>query len=600
MHSVTNRCASLKSSNFYRGILFPTIVLAVIAVISTIATDFGKLSPIGDDAALISGSIHGDFADWFLKGFSDYFYVFPQWSKPYTDFIRPLDNVIIYLQSLVFGRWYTGYFLPYYLAAGAIAWCVYGLCVRNGVTIRYATVAALLCVVSPSLIGPGLTNLAFMFDVVCGAFVISALYFLLQERFVLSLIALTFGVLTKETGLYAPVAAAVSLILWKQNRRWAPIMLAPVALWCAIRMLAFGSLFGGVYKLINHTNRLKSILKGIATWPGGMIIDHGSTSFAWSFGVVALLVANAVLWLYLALSVSPWLLRPQTLVAAFDAPTQRTRATVLIWLTLGLGYCVALGLRSRFGGSVLPLFYLYLALDLSNVVQFDIAPGPFVSRLLSWREQWLGNPIAHVALVCILFFLAAANVIWNVPKYLPSNASNERAFAFKQALQSLPANVRVVFIVNGPESSSRPDSVAAYLGISARLVYVTQVSGCLRANEIRGDGVQIAADGLVTVHLPPCARFAFPGVSREWAYRLVQTGGFRSDVGTYRFPNSEISPGFFMGEAFMGKTHAAFGDQLDWKPVIRPGAAMLTYDWSRGVYITRALEPSVSGRRDIQ
>lgn len=94
--------------------------------------------------------------------------------------------------------------------------------------------------------------MAFVFDIVCGAFIVFALYFFLQERFALSLIALTFGVLSKETGLYAPVAAAVSLVFWKQNRRWTPLMLAPIALWCAIRMLAFGWLLGGT-----HTNVMR-------------------------------------------------------------------------------------------------------------------------------------------------------------------------------------------------------------------------------------------------------------------------------------------------------------------------------------------------------
>lgn len=70
------------------------------------------------------------------------------------------------------------------------------------------------------------------------------------------------------------------------------------------------------------------------------MIDRASTPFAWSFGVVATLVAYAVLWLDFVLSVSPWLFRPQTFVASFNAPAQGTRAIVAVRNPINVLKCV--------------------------------------------------------------------------------------------------------------------------------------------------------------------------------------------------------------------------------------------------------------------
>ena len=53
-----------------------------------------------DELALVANSTNHtgqiDVASWFSQGFSRYFITYPEWTSPYTNFLRPVVNVTFF------------------------------------------------------------------------------------------------------------------------------------------------------------------------------------------------------------------------------------------------------------------------------------------------------------------------------------------------------------------------------------------------------------------------------------------------------------------------------------------------------------------------
>ncbi len=61
--------------------------------------------PAGDEFSLIVHSthfFHPSIAEWLHRGFSKYFLPYPDISIAYTNFLRPVDNAVYYLESFMF------------------------------------------------------------------------------------------------------------------------------------------------------------------------------------------------------------------------------------------------------------------------------------------------------------------------------------------------------------------------------------------------------------------------------------------------------------------------------------------------------------------
>jgi hypothetical protein len=172
----------------------------------------------GDTAALMLHSTRFfpvDAGDWLRHGFERYFVNFPEATRPYTGFVRPLVNASIWLESLLAPGPNSAIFLTTnYLGHAACAGMVYLAARRiGGVTVRRALLAAALFGGTIGAIEL-LRSPAFRPDMMTAGFSLAALLAVDSWRrgrgwmLELAVLLLLLALLSKETAVTAPFLAA--------------------------------------------------------------------------------------------------------------------------------------------------------------------------------------------------------------------------------------------------------------------------------------------------------------------------------------------------------------------------------------------------------
>lgn len=205
----------------------------------------------GDTAALMLHSTRFfpvDAGDWLRQGFARYFVNFPEATRPYTGFVRPVVNATIWLESLLAPSVNSAVFLATnYLGHAACTALVYlaarrigGLCARRALLAAVlfgGTMAAVELLQSP----------AFRADMLAAGFALAALLAVdawrrgrgwpLEAAVLLLLLAL----LAKETAIAAPFLAAGWALLAPGERprarrvAAAAVLLLPLAAFAWLR-----------------------------------------------------------------------------------------------------------------------------------------------------------------------------------------------------------------------------------------------------------------------------------------------------------------------------------------------------------------------------
>src|SRR5262249_5203197 len=169
--------------------------------------------PVLADGLLLAPGAH--WADWFTRGYSNYWDIYPEWPFGKTGFSRPAFQFVIYLAHFALGRnWESYQIISCFAAAGVAA--VAFLIARSalGLRIGLSLLAAALVVLSPpvldcwrlGLVGGAAEPLATLL-------VASAFFAVVARRDFLCFMLLFVGLLTKENTVWAPAAAAITIML---------------------------------------------------------------------------------------------------------------------------------------------------------------------------------------------------------------------------------------------------------------------------------------------------------------------------------------------------------------------------------------------------
>ena len=326
--------------------------------------------PSGDDFALLVHStriFHAHPTEWFLRGFAGYFRPYPDIAVPYSEFLRPLDNSVYYLNSVLFGRSWSGYLLANYLIAAAVtsvafvfAWSLLRLPVALAALVTLATIA------SPAYTYHLLYRPSFAFDYLGALWVLLCALCLVRGRLAIAWLFCLLAVLSKETAYYSAVAACVSLLACSPcritRRRWlqSGAFLVPLLFVFLLRRWDFKAVTG-VYVLTGFSPKelLRNVVLGFTQWP--YMLPGEQHIFERSLHNGASLLLSTLLWILLgAIVVS--LCRQRRGLRRGDAfELYSIRATLLVFLAGSLCLPMALGLVQRFGASTYPLLFLNLA-----------------------------------------------------------------------------------------------------------------------------------------------------------------------------------------------------------------------------------------------
>ena len=167
---------------------------------------------------------------------------------------------MIYLAHFVLGRDWASYQLINCFAVagmGAVAFQIAqtALGLRTGPSL----VAAMLVVLSPPVLESWLLGVGFAIEPLATVLVAGAFLAVLARRDFLCLALLFLALLTKENTVWAPLAAAITIMLrpkldesLRRRAFTAAAMLLPVAMWLGLRFAFFGGI-GGTYATAGYT-----------------------------------------------------------------------------------------------------------------------------------------------------------------------------------------------------------------------------------------------------------------------------------------------------------------------------------------------------------
>jgi hypothetical protein len=526
--------------------------------------------PVSDDISQLGATLDGSFSQWISEGFRNYAVVYPEWYRPITNLARPVINVIFYSEYLLFARNFPLYFILVYVLqlCGALI-LVYFLRAAS-VSTRAIVLFLTLFLINPAFINYGTVLLSFQLDVFASVFLLVAFYALWVGRYLTTVLMLTLAVFTKET-LFAPVAAALTVFIWRRPPLLAIGVLLPLIFWLLQRIATFGSLGAGNYSVPNGVRAAAiGLLKGILIWPTGVIPGAGMFSLphqgymALAF-YAAMLVCNALLWV--TLIYSGWLLLRHFLREKSQPLDERFRLLVgvYIWVLGSISFCVLLGLSYvRYGASVYAFLLLFLPIMLfSNVVLFPLR-----------RTSNLIVSLLYIA--CI-----GHGIKFFTTDFTDNGVGNQVEHALYDVLRSLPPSSRAVYVINAPgDIGASPKFLEAAWQIAPRVTFINQFAGCPRSSAIEDSGLENITDGAIEVRIPQCASFKFQNADSTILAAGVNGELQRPGVATYRFPQARIE-GYWFQEPTVPVLN--FGKVMFVK-LEQSNAALIAYNWPEGRY----------------
>jgi hypothetical protein len=509
----------------------------------------------GDDPAFISASLESP-ASWFTQGYLNYFNVYPEWgTRNTTPLLKPVTNAIGYLNYWLFGSSYALHFATFFLVQ------FFGLLVFVRILRELAIPPlpsagmSLLFLFNPAFMNVGLLCLPCQFDVLAGVFALAAFLAAWLARYGLALLLLSLAVFTKESAVYAPVAAAACLMIWRRPMNISALMILPLALWAAARFLAYGDVLD-----TGSAAPLGDIAAGLSVWPTGLVpfafIDQLASSLPYGRSEILatiFLIANVGLWVLLCR-------------AAMDTVRQRMKtsqgaqltAGLLVWTLGALSFGVLAGYNSRYGGSIYPLLYLLLS-------ALFFSPDHRASR-------WV--------VASVLFVFSAATAVQNA-RIVRFAFAWESVIAFERALhdtlESLPQNGQTVYVINAPSGvASAPRHLSRAWSLDLNLVIVNQFSGCTMSADPGSTRFLDSGSDLLSVRIPDCAAFNFPNARLDVLGSGTGLALERDGVGTYNF--SAGKPGSGPDSVDWGRTLTFQIETKGADPIV------VGYDWNTELY----------------
>jgi hypothetical protein len=468
--------------------------------------------PSHDDVTALADGLlllpEAGWKTWFTLGHSQFFDTYPGWSLHQSAFARPVFQSLIYLTHFVFASDWAAYLVINYLTIAGVTAIAFALARRAlGLGNGFATLTAVLVAFSPAVFESSVGVLGAASESLAAIMVGGAFLALMAQRHALCGVLLLLALFTKETTLWAPLAAAATVCLSparlpRRNRiATALAMLLPLALWFGFR-LAFYNGLGGTYATAGYAS-LGDFAK-LMGWKllhlHPLFVSQQLLSAASDWALADRIIRNGTALALLLIAIA-WALDTvralrSASTAASSQPTIDRAKLVTLWAVIGLGFYVALAVDSpRYAASA--VLFAWPALVGA------------VARRRGWMFRVALAACFTLTLLRTAHFLATLN---------PPDASSDTAQFFRAigtmnaALRAVPPAIRQVYVVSEDGLVPvRPDYLRAFLGTRAEIIRLADISwNCSAPSEV-ADYAHREEGGTVTIDLtlPSCARFFF-------------------------------------------------------------------------------------------
>jgi hypothetical protein len=490
--------------------------------------------------------------DWFTRGYSPDFDLYPDWPAYGTEltrmaYTRPVFELVIYLAHFVLGRDWASYQLINCFAVagmGAVSFRIAqtALGLRTGPSL----VAAMLVILSPPLWVVWVYGVGFAIEPLATVLVAGAFLAVLAHRDFICLALLFLAVLTKENALWAPLAAAMTIMVRPKpdeslrHRAFAAgAMLLPVAMWLGLRFAFFDGI-GGTRATAGYTP-LVDFLKLTfikLTHLHYLFITHKRPEAEWSDRGTAFLILDRGTAVLVYALLSLWLLRivPEAIdrvryaVREMRWPIVDPVFLVTVWAAIALAFHFALPLaEDRYATSVVVFAWPALVAEVERrrkaIVWFGLAVLCAVS--VNRTSYLLLDRVGHPA-------------------------RNDNVRSMDALLQQVPPGTRQIYVLSaGSLQMSNPEYVRLILGVPAEIVRIAEIGWkCRDASDLAAFHYSIA-DGVasMSVRLPTCADFFF--YTQRFKHSITNGRLYRSSAMSYELPEADPikgpQPAFFLG-----------------------------------------------------
>ena len=477
--------------------------------------DGGDIPALADGLLLAPGA---HWQDWFTRGYSDFWDRYPEWPLGGTEFTRPAFQFVIYLVHFALGRDWASYQVINCFAAAGLAAVAFQIAqTALGLRTGLSLLTAILVVSSPPVLQCWVFGLAFAIEPLATLLVAGAFLAVVARRDFLCLTFLFAALLTKENAAWAPLAAAITIMLrprpdepLRRRAFAAAAMFLPVVMWLGLRFAFFGGI-GGTYATADYTpladflnltfHKLKEIhflfvsphyfVTEVRSWA---LIDR-----AIFIGASLLVYALLLLW---ARRIMPEMVRLLG-YPMHEArwPTVDAAFLVTVWAAIALAFHFALPIRAT-----------------RYATSFVVFAWPALVAEVERRRKaiiWLGVAVCSiVALVRSSYYI----VEWSSKseRWLSDLVPGIHYKAMDAVLREAPTTTRQIYVLPAGErrlQNANPKYVRLILDVSAEIVRVVDIYWkCGESSDLVAFDHNIA-DGIVnlTVTLPDCANFRFLG-----------------------------------------------------------------------------------------
>jgi hypothetical protein len=498
------------------------------------------------DSLLVAPSAH--WQDWFTRGYSHSFDLYPDWPAHNTEYaktawMRPAFQFVIYLAHFVLGRDWASYQLINCFAVagmGAVAFQIAQkvLELRTGPSL----VAAMLVVLSPPLWVSEFAGVAFAIEPLATVLVAGVFLAVLARRDFLCLALLLLAILTKENTLWAPFAAATTIMLRPKpgesvRRRVfaAAAMLLPAVVWLGLRFAFFGGI-GGTYATAGYTPlahfleltlfKLTHLHYLLALKPP-MGDPQGAAFLILDRATALLTYVLLSLW---ALRVLPEAVsHVRSITHELSWPTVDAVSIVNLWAAAALAFHFALPLgQDRYATSV--VVFLWPAL---------VAEVERRGKAVIW--------------LCLVVLCAGSLTrSYRLFQWIEGPPRSNSVRSVNAVLNQVPTGTRQIYVLSaGGLQEANPESVRLILGVPAAIIRVAEIAWeCRNASDLVAFD-HTAANGVVSMNvtLPACANFYF--ATDRFNNGLANGRLYRNDAMNYELPDADPpkgpSPYFFLG-----------------------------------------------------
>lgn len=481
--------------------------------------------PVGDDIALIANSTplgNTPWTEWFTSGFAEYFNTYPEWKIEHTNFIRPLFNIVYFLNYAAFGKHYGLYLLISYFFHALGVMILY----RNAYfqstfsDPKTRSLLLLLFLVNPAVTTCYLITPCCAYDLLGGVLLMGSLIQFQRKRHGSALLLQIVALLAKESAILVTGCCILYALL---NRQWRVciLYLLPVVFVGLSKGVIQSSDAIGLYPFLMFANLsvlFKQLFVAIQVWPTGLLEKIEVINF---FSIILndknltqinplvafKLVLNLSAWGYLLLLVVK--LKPIGLYLRF-----KQDPLLLMW-AIWLGGLIGLSVDTRFG-------YLYYLLTMILLAKYSTSNLTAVFNKKS-------------VLVTLLVLQAYQYVVMTSKVSIyPLTAS------FFAQLKEADKLGKPILVLHALPISTAPKWVATISGLSNELVFINQITRCAHPAKNNLTISHQGSDLLIDTKIPECASLEFSEVNiKDWINldsKEIKRGSIQ-----YKLPNYDAS-----------------------------------------------------------